>query len=105
MVQLSLCKCPPWDAKVIWDTESTYIVASLVFCQGQPNGRETCIVLESSPTRSLVIKLLQCPYANFILQSRNAADKLRSQTGVCKTLLPNVVVPEAHQDDHSYIYT
>ena len=41
-------------------TESTCIVASPVLRQGQPNGGEGCIVLESGPTRTLVAKLPQC---------------------------------------------
>ena len=47
------------------DTELTYIVASLVFCQGQPNGRETCIVLESSPTCSFCNVHTQTSYCNW----------------------------------------
>ena len=28
---------------------------------------------------------------------------MRLRLGVCKTLMPDVVVPEAHQNDHSYV--
>ena len=28
---------------------------------------------------------------------------MRLRPGVCKTLMPDVVVPEAHQNDHSYV--
>ena len=41
---------------------------------------------------------------NFVLQSRNAVNKLRLRTGVGETLLPDVVVLEEHQNDHSYMY-
>ena len=36
------------------------IVALPTLHRGQPDGGESCIVLESGPTRSLVAKLLQC---------------------------------------------
>ena len=40
-------------------TESTCIAASPVLCQGQPDGGESCIVLESGLTRGLVANLLK----------------------------------------------
>ena len=39
---------------------SICIVALPTFHRGQSDGGESCIVLESGPTRSLVAKLLQC---------------------------------------------
>ena len=40
-------------------TKSTYIVTSSVLRRGQPDSRETCIVLQSGPTCSLIVKFLQ----------------------------------------------
>ena len=40
-------------------------------------------------------------YANFVLQGKNAANKLRPQTGVCE---PDVVAPKAPQNNPSYMY-
>ena len=39
-------------------------------------------------------------YANFVFQVRNTANEAM---GRCKTLLPDVVVPEVHQNDRSCV--
>ena len=72
-------------------------------CQGQPDSGESCSMLESRPTCSLVIKL---PFVTCIMW--NSCCKLRKlwtrlQSGVCKTLMPDVVAPEAHENYHSYV--
>ena len=41
-------------------TELTFIVILLVLRWGQPNRGESCIMVESGPIRSCVVKLLQC---------------------------------------------
>ena len=56
-------------------TKSTCIVALPVLGRGQPEGGESCIVLESGPTRSLVTKLTRISY----LQARNAANEATSR--------------------------
>ena len=52
---------PTPDAKLaVGATKSTCIVASSVLCWGQPDSRESCIVLQSGPTHSLVAKFPHC---------------------------------------------
>ena len=38
---------------------------------------------------------------NFILQAKNTANK--AMRGMSKTLMSDVMVPEAHHNDHSYV--
>ena len=52
MVQLSQCNHPGCEVSCQPGTDSTCIVASPMLCSGQPNGRESCITLESGPTHS-----------------------------------------------------
>ena len=55
MVQLSLRKGSPWmRSQLPVCTKSTCIVASSVLRRGQPDSRESYIMLQSGPTRSLV---------------------------------------------------
>ena len=92
MVQLSPYKHPPQMRSYLpGSTESTCIVVSLVLHWGQPNGVESCIVFESRPTHSLIA------YATFV------ACSMRLWLGVCKTLLPEVMESETHQNDDSYV--
>ena len=72
-------------------------------CQDQPDSGESCTVLESGPICSLVVKL---PFVTCIMW--NSCCKLRKlwtrlHSGVCKTLMPDVMVPEAHQHYRSYV--
>ena len=39
---------------------------------------------------------------NFILQAKNTANKARR--GMSETLMSDVMVPEAHHNDHSYVH-
>ena len=80
MVQLSPRKCPSrMRSYMPGCSESTCIVASPVLRRGQPDGGESCIVLESGPTHSLIANLPKrsslviC--VNFVLQAENAANK------------------------------
>ena len=54
-------------------------------------------MLESESTHTLVARLLQhsslVVHANYVLQVKNV---------VCETLMPDAVVLEAYQTDHSY---
>ena len=76
-----------------------------MFGQGQPNGGESCIMLESGLTHSYVAKLPQhfiaCSMQILCCRRRKLQTWLRM--GVCETLMPNVVAPEAHQNDHGYV--
>ena len=75
MVQLSLRQDPPWmQSQLPEGTKSTCIVASSVLRRGQPDSRESCIVLQSGLTRSLVANFSQ-QYANFVLQGKNAVNE------------------------------
>ena len=59
-------------------TELTFIVTLLVLHWGQPNSGESCIMVESGPIHSCVVKLLQClllAVATFILQARNTVNQ------------------------------
>ena len=88
-----------------WATELTFIVALLVLCRGQHDGEEICIMLESGPTHSLVTKLLQC-LSHVGHKFSIASDGplwTKLWMGVCEALLPDVMVPETHQNDCSYV--
>ena len=98
-------QAPTLDAKLAArGTEST-IVASPVLHQGQPDGGESCIMLESGPTRSLIVKLSQrllLAVCEFCTVSEEHCK--RGYRWVCETLLPNVVAPEAYQNGCSYVH-
>ena len=60
MVRLSPRKHPPrMQSQLPGCTESTCIAALPVLHEGQPDGGERCIVLESGLTHSLIAKLPQ----------------------------------------------
>ena len=85
-------------------TESICIVALPVLRRGQPDGGESCIVLESGPIRSLVAKLPQ--HLSLAVHEFRAASNDRCEQGyrrVCAKLLPDVVTPEVHQNSRSYM--
>ena len=75
-----------------------------VLRRGQSDGGESCSVLESRPTRSLVAKLPQRS-SLVVRKLRAAGEELRTRlrTGVCETLMPDVVAPEAYQNDRNYV--
>ena len=77
-------------------TQSNFIAALPVLCRGQPNGGESCIVLESRLTCSLIVKFPQ-QHANFVLQVTNAGNK--AIDGCVRNCCS-----EAHQNDRSCIY-
>ena len=62
-----------------------------MLCQCQCDGGESCIVLESGLTRSLVAKLLQC--WSLVVRELNAAGEVRNFDAA----------PEAYQNDRSYV--
>ena len=59
MLQLSSCKCPP---RIQSQLPGVIKLTCIVLCQGQPDGGESCIVLESRSPRSPDAKLLQLSY-------------------------------------------
>ena len=63
-------------------------------------------MLECKPTHSLIGKLLQRSSLALCKFSTGIAIVEHCEQGygcVCETLLPDVVAPEAHQNDHSYV--
>ena len=58
-------------------TESICIVALPVLRRGQPDGRESCIVLESGPTRRLVARLPQ--RSSLAIREFRSASKVRCE--------------------------
>ena len=95
---------PTPDAKL--DPIGTCTVGSSVLRQGQPDIGESCIVLQSEPTRSLIAKFPQCPVvagSMQILRSRGGTLQMRPWTGVCEPLMPNVVAPKVHRNNCSYV--
>ena len=76
------------------------------FVKASPTSRESCIVLQSRPTRSLVAKFSQhSVYACSIqmLCCRGRTLQMRPRTGVCKPLMPDVIASKEHQNHHSYV--
>ena len=87
-------------------TTLTCIVTSSVLPRGQPNSRESCIVLQSGPTRSLVAKFSQRSVVTCSMQiscRRGRMLRTRLRTDVCKPLMPYVVASKVHQNNHSYV--
>ena len=77
-----------------------------MFCRGQPNSRESCIVLQSGPTRSLVAKFLQhsvIAWSTQILCCRVRMLRTRIRMDMRELLMSDVVVPKAHQSNSSYV--
>ena len=88
-------------------TESICIVALPVLCQCQPDdGGKCCIMLEIGLTGSLVAKLPQClSLAVREFQCRKLRTlRTRLWTGMCETLMPDVMVPQAYQNNRSYVH-
>ena len=87
-------------------TEWTCIVGSSVIHRGQPDSGESCIVLQSGPSRSFVAKFPQrfiVACSTRILCCRGRTLQTRPQTSVCKPLMPDVVSPKVHQNNCSYV--
>ena len=64
IVQLSLCKCPPWSeaswqALLNWPLVVASPVLGFLAKWGQHGNRESCILLENGPTQSLVARASQ----------------------------------------------
>ena len=101
------CKGPPRMRSYLpGGTKSTCIVASSVLPRGQPDSRESCIVLQSGPTRSLVAKFSQRSVVTCSMQiscRRGRMLRTRLRTDVCKPLMPYVVASKVHQNNHSYV--
>ena len=75
-------------------TEWTCIVGSSVIRWGQPDSGESCIMLQSGPTRSLVAKFPQHSVVACSTQiscCRGRMLQKRPWTGVCEPLMPDVV--------------
>ena len=87
-------------------TEWTCIVSSSVIRRGRPDSGESCIVLQSRRTRSLVAKF---PQRSVVACStrfsccRRRMLQTRPWTGVCEPLMPDVVSPKVHQNNCSYV--
>ena len=65
------------------------------------SSRPARIVLESGPTRSLVAKFPHATLAAWSMRisyCKRGTLRRRLRTGVCETLLPDIVAPEAHQN-------
>ena len=87
-------------------TEWAYIVGSSVIRWGQPDSGESCIMLQSGPTRSLVAKFPQHSVVACSMRiscCRGRMLQTRPWTGVCEPLMPDVVSPKVHQNNCSYV--
>ena len=104
MVQLSQCNPPGCEVSCQPGTDSTCIVASPMLCSGQPNGRESCITLESGPTHSQAsTKFVACNTRKSHAACEECCEQGYGCMGVRKTLLLDVVASETHQNNHSYV--
>ena len=85
-------------------TEWTCIVGLSVIRRGQPDSGESCIMLQSGQTRSLVAKFPQCSVITCSMRIscyRGRMLQTRPQTSVCEPLMPDVVSPKVHQNNCS----
>ena len=80
-------------------TKSTCIVGSSVILWGQLDSGESCIMLQSRPTCSLIRfpqhSVITC--STRILCCRGRTLRTRPRTGVCEPLMPDVMGPKVHQ--------
>ena len=93
MVQLSPRKGPPGCEVSCHGTEWTCIVGSSV-------------ILQSGPTRSLVANFLQRSVVACSTQiscCRGRMLQTRPRTGMCEPLMLDVMAPEMHQNNRSYV--
>ena len=70
------------------------------------DSRESCIMLQSGLTRSLLAKFLQhsvVACSTQILCCRGTMLQMRSRIDLCEPLMPDVVAPKAHQSNRSYV--
>ena len=58
-------------------------------------------MVESGPTCSLIFKP---PFVTCIMQILCCKERTKLETDGSKTLMPDVVVPEAHQNNCSYVH-
>ena len=75
-------------------TEWTYIVSLSVTRRGQSDSGESCIMLQSGPTHSLVAKFPQhsvVACSMRISSCRGRTLQTRPRMGVCEPLMPDVV--------------
>ena len=84
-------------------TESTCIVALPVLRRCQPDGGKCCIMLESGLTGDLVAKLPQC-LSLAVCEFQCCKLRTRLWTGMCETLMSDVMVPQAYQNNCSYVH-
>ena len=93
MVQLSPRKGPPGCEVSCHGTEWTCNVGSSV-------------ILQSGPTHSLVAKFPQrsvVACSTRISCCRGRMLQTRPRTGMCEPLMPDVMAPEMHQNNRSYV--
>ena len=79
-----------------------------MICRGQLDSGESCIVLQSGPTGSLVATFPPCSVVTCsmrILCCRGRTLQMRPRTGVCEPLMPDVMSPKVHQNNYSYVST
>ena len=89
-----------------YGTKWTCIVSSSVIRRGQPDSGESCIVLQSGPIHSLVVKFPRSSVVTCSTQiscCRERTLRTRPQMGACEPLMPDVVSPKAHQNNCSYV--
>ena len=84
MLQLSSCKRPPWIQSQLPGV--IIKLTCIVLCQGQPNGGESCTVLESRSPHSPVAKLLQLSYTVYELYAASEERCERGYRQVCVEL-------------------
>ena len=87
-------------------TEWTCIVGSSVIRRGQPDSGESCIILQSGLTRSLIAKFPQhsvLAWSTQISRCRGSMLQTIPRTSVCEPLMPDVVSPKVHQNNRSYV--
>ena len=95
----NLLKCPHARAHPGCEVSchGTCIVSSSVIHQGQPDSRESCIVLQSGPTRSHVAKFSQRSVVACSVRiscCRGRTLQTRPRTSVCEPLMPDVMLPK-----------
>ena len=84
-------------------TKSTCIVGLSMLRRGQPDSEQGYLVLQSRSTCCLVAKFLQHWVVACSTQISGRMLRTRPQTGVCKSLMPDVVAPKAHENNRSYV--
>ena len=97
MIQLSPCKGPPWMRSQLPGCTASSFRPCFIKASPTVEKAVTCSLVAKFTQRSVVTCSTQ------ILCCRERTLQTRPRSGVCKPLIPDVMVSKACQNNHSYV--